>query len=73
MIDRFETDNLIEMIGFFPVIGIVGPRQVGKTTIAKQISIALKKDTLYIDLENPRDQAKLTDPVLFLKERKMSV
>lgn len=67
MIDRFETDNLIEMIGFFPVIGIVGPRQVGKTTIAKQISSALKKDTLYIDLENPRDQAKLTDPVLFFE------
>lgn len=67
MIDRIKTKELIEVLNYFPVLGIVGPRQVGKTTLAKIITSKINKESLYIDLENPEDQAKLTDPVLFFE------
>ena len=61
------TDELIKLINSFPVIGIIGPRQVGKTSLAKRLINNIKKDTLYLDLELPEDQSKLIDPQLFLE------
>ncbi len=55
-----------EYLKIFPATGILGPRQVGKTTLARQIST--KKDYLYLDLENPSDRNKLADPVFFLSQ-----
>ena len=43
---------------------LIGPRQVGKTTLA--LSIAEQSSALYLDLENATDLAKLADPALFL-------
>ena len=57
---------------YFPVVGIVGPRQVGKTTLAKAIRPQLKRKVLYIDLEYPGDLNKLADPVLFLEQNQDS-
>lgn len=68
MIERIKTETLVELINAFPVLGIVGPRQVGKTTLAKFIISKLEKEAIYIDLENPRDQAKLNEPVLFFEQ-----
>lgn len=68
MINRFKSNELKEMLDHFPVLGIVGPRQVGKTTLAKLISKSLNKPSFYLDLENPRDLIKLEDPVFFLEE-----
>lgn len=54
-----------------PVVAILGPRQCGKTTIAKQF-IAGQGPSLppenYFDLENDRDIARLTDPLLALAD-----
>lgn len=47
-----------------PVVAIVGPRQCGKTTLAKKVLSRLPK-SLYMDLERPSDAAKLTDPEAF--------
>jgi predicted AAA+ superfamily ATPase len=47
-----------------PVVAILGPRQCGKTTLAGQILKPLKK-SVYLDLENPADLAKLDDPLAF--------
>ena len=47
-------------------VGLIGPRQVGKTTLALQI--ANSRDALYLDLESSNDRAKLADPNLFLGE-----
>jgi predicted AAA+ superfamily ATPase len=47
-----------------PVVAILGPRQCGKTTLARQIVKPLKK-SVYLDLENPADLAKLDDPLAF--------
>ena len=51
----------------FPVVAIIGPRQVGKTTLAKLIAKSFNKESIYIDLENPQDLAKLQDPVLYFE------
>ena len=47
-----------------PVVAMLGPRQCGKTTLAGQIVKPLKK-SVYLDLENPADLAKLDDPLAF--------
>ncbi len=67
MINRLITRDLLETLSFFPVLAIVGPRQVGKTTLAKYLSQKINKKTIYIDLENDSDVAKLADPILFFE------
>lgn len=67
MIDRFMYGELLEIVGEFPVLGIVGPRQVGKTTLARLLSKKINKESVFLDLENPRDVSKLTDPLLFFE------
>lgn len=47
-----------------PVVAILGPRQCGKTTLAVQIVKPIEK-SVYLDLENPADLAKLDDPLAF--------
>lgn len=46
-----------------PAVAILGPRQVGKTTLAKE----LESGYVYLDMENPRDVAKLQDAYTFLE------
>ena len=67
MISRFITRSLLETLGYFPVTGIIGPRQVGKTTLVKYLVKQFDKESVYLDIENPEDLAKLTDPVLFFR------
>ncbi len=45
-------------------VAIIGPRQVGKTTLA--LEVAAGRNALYLDLQSPRDREKLADPELFL-------
>lgn len=67
MISRYIFNELLEILSEFPVLGIVGPRQVGKTTVAKLLLKEIDKETILLDLENPKDLAKLTDPMLFFE------
>lgn len=46
-------------------VALLGPRQVGKTTLA--LSLTDKTPSLYLDLESRADRAKLSDPALFLE------
>jgi predicted AAA+ superfamily ATPase len=46
-------------------VALLGPRQVGKTTLA--LSIAERTPSVYLDLESRTDRAKLSDPALFLE------
>ena len=66
MIRRNITGQLFDFLDHFPVIGIVGPRQVGKTTLIKENLHKFKKEAIYLDLESPEDYNKLSDPELFL-------
>jgi len=49
----------------FPAVALLGPRQAGKTTLARHLA-AQYPDSQYLDLERPSDLAKLADPELFL-------
>ncbi|MFO7810265.1 MAG: ATP-binding protein [Candidatus Delongbacteria bacterium] len=71
MITRSKEIKIIRrLLRDFPVVGIIGARQVGKTTLAKQIVESLDEQSTFFDLENPEDQARLTDPMLALKDLK---
>jgi predicted AAA+ superfamily ATPase len=63
LIDR-PTDRaaLARLMAVFPVTGILGPRQSGKTTLAHELS-----SSHFFDLENPRDAAMLAQPQLALE------
>lgn len=63
--DRQIFTLLQEYLSIFPAVGLLGPRQVGKTTLVKNLK--LEKDSLYIDLEKASDRTKLEDAELFLK------
>lgn len=65
--ERGISELLGEYLSIFPAVGLVGPRQVGKTTLVK--SLQLEKESLYLDLEKASDRAKLVDPELFLKSQ----
>ena len=64
MIERLLKPKLIEGLANNPAVAILGPRQVGKTTLA--LEIAKNQDSIYLDLESPRDMAKLQDPIAYL-------
>ncbi len=66
MIQRALQREIIKSLRHFPVVGILGPRQVGKTTLAKIIAEKYKKKTVYLDLELPSDVNKLSDPEMYL-------
>ncbi|MBR4571182.1 MAG: ATP-binding protein [Candidatus Riflebacteria bacterium] len=70
MIPRFITKQLDLLVKQFPVITIIGPRQSGKTTLAKNYFSGYK----YVNLEKPdvRDYA-IDDPNGFLNDNKAPV
>lgn len=57
---------LEEYLSLFPAVGILGARQVGKTTLVKNLE--LPKPAVYLDLEKASDRIKLSDPELYLKD-----
>ena len=67
MIPRYLESRLRRLLRTFPAVGLLGPRQVGKTTLAQ--SIARDANNLYLDLENPADLEKLTDARGYLQAR----
>lgn len=65
-ITRRIKDQVREALDRQAAVAIIGPRQVGKTTLACEI--AEERDALYLDLEDRNDRAKLIDPGLFLEQ-----
>lgn len=49
-----------------PALGILGARQVGKSTLARQLAKAAKRKVLFLDLESPADLDRLREPEAFL-------
>jgi predicted AAA+ superfamily ATPase len=66
MISRRIHSQIVEAINNNPAVGLLGPRQVGKTTLA--LAIGQTRPSLYLDLESPADRAKLSDPERYLAE-----
>lgn len=68
MISRQIAPELATALATFPVVALIGPRQVGKTTLAREFA-SRHPDTEYLDLERPSDLARLRDPELYLASR----
>ena len=64
---RRIKEKLERALKNFPIVGLIGSRQVGKTTLAREI--ASKQDAVFLDLERPSDLAKLDEPELYLHEQ----
>ena len=67
MIQRRLRRELEKRLATFPAVALLGPRQVGKTTLA--LEVAKGRSSIYLDLESDADLAKLAEPELYLKER----
>jgi predicted AAA+ superfamily ATPase len=65
-----ELLTLEKLLRRHPVVGIVGARQVGKTTLARSVVARRRGPVSYFDLESPEDLARLADPMLALKDLK---
>ncbi|MFO0376589.1 MAG: AAA family ATPase, partial [bacterium] len=60
MIARLAEARLAKALAEQAAVAILGPRQVGKTTLA--LRLAETRPSVYLDLEDPADRTKLTDP-----------
>jgi predicted AAA+ superfamily ATPase len=71
MIDRKQEVEAIQgLLQRHPAVGVIGARQVGKTTLARLLIQKTKGPSSYFDLENPEDLARIADPMLALKDLK---
>ncbi|MFZ5775200.1 MAG: ATP-binding protein [Thermodesulfobacteriota bacterium] len=64
MIERKIQHLVTERLEQFPAVALLGPRQVGKTTLAEMVAAGMP--SLYLDLESPADRARLADPEMYL-------
>ena len=68
MINRKIEEKLLNALRNVPVVALVGPRQVGKTTLAlKMAQQAIEKHSSYLDLELDTDLSKLSDAEGYLR------
>ena len=66
MIKRGLAPRLEDALTHVPAVALLGPRQVGKTTLA--LEVGKRFDTLYLDLESEQDRARLAQPELYLAD-----
>ncbi len=67
MIRRHLYPELLQRLRETPAVALLGPRQVGKTTLA--MAVTQEMSAVYLDLESPEDLAKLSDPLLYLRDK----
>lgn len=70
MIPRFLQAELEHRLAQFPAVGLLGPRQAGKTTLALSIAKARGGRAVYLDLENAADRRRLEDPIAYLRAQR---
>jgi len=66
-----RSQHLLELQGLLerhPMVGILGARQVGKTTLARQLAARHDGPVSYLDLEDPTHLARLSEPMLALRD-----
>jgi predicted AAA+ superfamily ATPase len=61
-----RVDEIRRHLRMFPVVGLLGARQVGKTTLARLVAGGTRSPVTYFDLESPEDLARLGEPQLAL-------
>ena len=61
MFERRCKQRILQYLRETPVVVLLGPRQIGKTTLAREIA-AETPDSVYLDLKDHRDATRLADP-----------
>ncbi|MFZ9315485.1 MAG: ATP-binding protein [Burkholderiaceae bacterium] len=69
MFKRIAAPQIDRALARSPAVAILGPRQVGKTTLARAAAAA-RSGSIFLDCETAADQAKLSDPARFLSSRR---
>ena len=64
MFNRLASSKVTEQLQWSPAVGILGPRQVGKTTLAKTFA-ANSATSIYLDLDSSEGMARLANPAAF--------
>jgi predicted AAA+ superfamily ATPase len=64
MLNRIFMTDLLDRLSFYPGVVLLGARQVGKSTLARQVA-AQTSAAVFLDLELPADRAKLDNPIAF--------
>jgi predicted AAA+ superfamily ATPase len=67
MILRDNVKKMNLLMREFPAVALLGPRQVGKTTLAKAIASRSRRKVVYLDLERASDRRKIDDPESFFE------
>lgn len=70
MLHRSITPRFTEALAASPAVCLLGPRQVGKTTLAIEAAKTSGSPWLYLDLESERDRAKLGQAELYLADQR---
>lgn len=70
MIPRTLSKEIKNALKHYPVVGLLGSRQVGKTTLLREFQANSKDEVLILDLEKPSDVNKLSEPELYFKSKK---
>ena len=68
MIRRRIGSNVTDALSRFPVVALIGPRQVGKTTLALNVAAEIGRPIVHLDLERPSHVARLAEPELYLEQ-----
>jgi predicted AAA+ superfamily ATPase len=66
MIRRRIQGALESLLTENPAVAMLGPRQVGKTTLA--LAVAEKGPSIYLDLESPADRGRISEPELYFAD-----
>ncbi|MEW6221145.1 MAG: AAA family ATPase [Thermodesulfobacteriota bacterium] len=67
MVPRIRhSERVRSLLARYPVVALLGARQVGKSTLARQLVREAEGPTFFFDLENPQDLARLQEPMLSL-------
>lgn len=66
MIKRHLSLQLNDALDHSPAVALLGPRQVGKTTLA--LDVSSQRNAIYLDLESEQDRAKLAQPELYFAD-----
>ena len=70
MIKRLAQAEITQLLEEFPAVGVLGPRQIGKTTLAEAIAATVATKPIYLDLERPSEAARLKEPEEYLELHK---
>ncbi len=70
MIERLALARIRDRLSAMPAVVILGPRQVGKTTLARTLASERGDDALYLDLERESDRRRLDDADAYLRAQR---